>query len=98
MFAINDTVGISILITAVTTAIVTIIAAIFSGLAMLRTGRVVTKVEAVHEEVKTHNELTLGQIGERTETRRISEINPIERTEQEQRHMVDMENRESSGR
>ena len=81
MIGITDPVGIGILIAATAGSLVSIIGAVFAGVAMLRTGK-------VQKEVKTFNELTLGQLGERTESRRISEIEPAERTAQENRHQA----------
>lgn len=48
---------------------------------MLRAGK-------VQKEVKTFNELTIGQLGEKNESRRITKIDPEERTQQEQRHLA----------
>lgn len=80
MFALDAT-GLSLLITAICGGIATIIAAIASVLAVVR-------VNQVHSEVKTMNELTLGQLGERRETRRIAAIDDDSRTAQEKRHMA----------
>jgi len=88
VLAITDAIGIGILIAASAGGIVSIIGAIFAGIAMLRTGRVDTKVDNVNEQVKTFNELSLGQLGGRNETRRIDEIDPVDRTDQEKRHMA----------
>ena len=79
---------VGLLIGAITSGLVAVLGAFFAGMAMLRSGHVETKIDAVHHEVKTFNELTLGQLGERTETRRINEIEPIDRTNQEDRHLA----------
>ena len=81
MLAITDAVGIGILIAASAGGMVSIIGAIFAGIAMLRTGQ-------VKKEVHTFNELSLGQLSGRIETRRIDEIDPVDRTDQEKRHMA----------
>jgi len=88
MIAISDTAELTIVIGVITSSIVTIIGAVFAGLASVRAGRIDTKVDKVHSEVRTFNELTLGQLGERIETRRINEIDPIDRTGQEDRHLA----------
>jgi len=69
------------LIGAVSAAIVSIIGA-------LRVGGVKKEVTGVKQELKTSNELTLGQLGANTETRRIEEIPFQDRTAQEDRHIV----------
>ena len=73
--------SVAVVIAAITYSIISIIGAVFAGIAMLRAGK-------VQKEVKTFNELTLGQLGERIESRRISEIEPGERTAQENRHQA----------
>jgi hypothetical protein len=88
VIAIDDVVGIGILIGFVSTGIVSVIGAIFAGVAMLRTGRVDTKVDKVDKKVDTFNELTVGQLTGRIETRRIDEIDEVDRTDQEKRHMA----------
>jgi hypothetical protein len=45
------------------------------------------KGRQIHNEVKTMNERTLGQLGADNETRRIEDIDPQTRTAREQRHM-----------
>jgi hypothetical protein len=45
------------------------------------------QVEQVHQEVKTGNALKLGQLADATETRRIEDIEPSDRTEGERDHM-----------
>lgn len=71
----------ALLVTAIGTAIAAIVAACASLVAALR-------IQNVHHEVKTMNELTLGQLGERRETRRIENVEPDDRTAQERRHMA----------
>jgi hypothetical protein len=88
LIAITDAVGIGILIAAISGGIVSIIGAIFAGIAMLRGGRVDKKVDQVDKKVDTFNELSLGQLSGRAETRRIDEIKPEDRTDQEDRHMA----------
>lgn len=65
--------GLALLIGALSAAITGIIT-------VIRTGR-------IHQEVKTMNELTIGQLGEANETRRIEQIPPGDRTAREDRHM-----------
>lgn len=48
--------------------------------------RIETGVEEVLHEVRTMNELTIGQLGEAAETRRILDKPPEERTTRETRH------------
>lgn len=69
-----DFAGIGILIGAISTAIVGI------G-TFIRTGR-------IQHEVRTMNELTIGQLGEAAETRRIEQIPTDERTPREGRHIA----------
>jgi len=88
VLAIDDAVGIGILIGFTTTGIVAIIGAVFAGIAMLRTGHVEVKVDKVQNAVETFNELTVGQLTGRIETRRIDDIDPTDRTDQENRHMA----------
>lgn len=52
--------------------------------------------QQVLHEVKTMNELTIGQLGEAEETRRIESKPPAERTSREKRH-VDAANERSTG-
>ena len=66
-------------------ALSTLIAALSSAVVAVIT---VLRVGAVKNEVKTMNELTLGQLGEATETRRIDEIPADERTARESRHVA----------
>ena len=68
-----------VVIGVITTGLVSIIGAVFAGLATLRSGQ-------VHREVRTMNELTLGQLGEAAETRRINDKPEDERTTREKRH------------
>jgi hypothetical protein len=68
-----------VIISSITTGIVAIVTAIFAGLGLL-------KSKQVHNEVKTMNELTLGQLGEAQETRRILDKPADERTTRESRH------------
>jgi len=80
MLAITD-VSIVIVVSSITGGIVSIIGAIFAGLAMLRAGH-------VQKEVRTFNELSIGQLGGKGETRRIEAIDPVDRSDQENRHMA----------
>jgi hypothetical protein len=68
-------------ISAISVLIASIAAAVASIIAALRAGN-------VHKEVKTMNELTLGQLGERQETRRIEDIPMEDRSAQETRHVT----------
>jgi hypothetical protein len=76
-------------ITAIGGAIAAVVGAVFAGIATLRTGR-------VHREVRTMNELTLGQLGEAAETRRISDKPDNQRTTRERRH-IDSSQERSTG-
>jgi hypothetical protein len=76
----RDYAGIALLVSAVGIAIASVVGAVAALLAAHRAGRVV-------QEVRTLNELSLGQLGAATETRRIDEIDPSDRTAQETRHM-----------
>lgn len=71
----------ALIITAIGTAMASVIAATASLMA-------VVKGREIHNEVKTMNELTLGQLGERRETRRIDAVDPDDRTAQERRHLA----------
>ena len=71
----------AVVITAIGGAFAAVIGAIASLIAVLRTGQ-------IHREVRTMNELTIGQLGEAGETRRIAEIAPADRTAREDRHMA----------
>lgn len=68
-------VGLGALITSSAAAIVSIITAL-------------KQVPGVRRELKTMNELTLGQLGEAEETRRIDKIPYEDRTAQEARHVA----------
>jgi len=70
------------LILALSTLITSLAAAIIALITVVRAGQ-------IKAEVKTMNEMTLGQLGEATETRRIDDIPVAERTPRETRH-IDM--------
>lgn len=71
----------ALLIGSIGTLVAAIAAAVASVIAVSRTGQ-------IHNEVKTMNELTIGQLGERSETRRITAIEGQDRTAQERRHLA----------
>lgn len=66
--------GMALFLTALGTFITTIVT-------LRRTGK-------IQHEVKTMNEMTLGQLGEASETRRIEGIPEGDRTAREDRHMA----------
>ena len=77
-------------------AVAALIGALSSAIAAaasLANGR---RGKQIHQEVRTMNELTLGQLGEAVETRRIEEIRPADRTAQEDRHLQQKEERSGS--
>jgi len=85
------------------TCLVSVITAIFAGLAKLKgneNARAIAdntaKTTQIHEEVRTMNELSIGQLGEAAETRRISEIPKEDQTSREKRH-VDAAEERSTG-
>ena len=85
---------------------ISLIAAGAATVAMIRTAKVITveskvdkvdsKIDKVIHEVQTKNELTLGQLGEAQETRRIQEKSEPERTSREKRH-TDQSSERSTG-
>ena len=77
----SDLPGVALVIAAVGVFVTTITAAIASLVTLRRAGR-------IQHEVKTWNELTIGQYTEATETRRISNIPLDDRTPREDRHMA----------
>lgn len=64
---------------AVLTGIAAVVTAVMNG----------RKIGAVHDEVRTLNESTLGELGANIETRRVEDIPHDKRTKQEQRHLDD---------
>lgn len=48
-----------------------------------------TKIDDVHTEIKTANGLTLAQLGDNTETRRIDKIPKSKQTDGEKEHLID---------
>ena len=78
--AVVDYTGIGILVAACGTSIAAVIAAIASAVAAHRAG-------TIEREVRTMNELSLGQLGEAEETRRVQAIRPGDRTARESRHL-----------
>jgi len=81
-----------------------IIAAVFAGLAALRSAQTKSAVhenvvalqantavtEKVHQAVKTMNDMSLGQLADATETRRIVEVHETQRTDAEREHLHDV--------
>lgn len=76
----TDYTGLGILIAAIGSSIASVIAAAAGLVAARRTRR-------VEHEVRTMNELSLGQLGEAQETRRVEAIEPQDRTARETRHL-----------
>ena len=72
----------------IVTLIGAVAAAVVSIIGAWRVNNVKNEVAGVKQELKTSNELTLGQLGANTETRRIEEIPFQDRTAQEDRHIV----------
>lgn len=66
------------------TALATLVAALTAAIISIRNGQ---KSDRIHNEVKTMNELTIGQLGEATESRRIAKIPKADRTARETRHI-----------
>lgn len=85
------------LITAVAT-LITAIALLASTLLNARKIKVVdskvdvvdTKIDEVHTEIKTANGLTLAQLGDNTETRRIDKIPVSKQTDEEKTHVAEV--------
>lgn len=79
-------------------ALVTAVALLASTLLNARKIKVVdtkvdvvdTKIDEVHTEIKTANGLTLAQLGDNTETRRIDKIPKSEQTTEEKTHLVEV--------
>jgi hypothetical protein len=67
------------LVLGVAATVAAIVSAIFAS-------RAVGVASLVHHEVRTMNELTIGQLGEAEETRRILAKKPTDRTSRESRH------------
>lgn len=78
--AVVDYTGIGILVAACGTALASVIGALAALLAAHRAGH-------IEREVRTMNELSLGQLGNAQETRRVEAIDPGDRTAQETRHL-----------
>lgn len=49
-------------------------------------------IKKVHEELRTFNKLTVGQLAAKDETRRIEGVSPEDRTDQEMQHLIDDRN------
>lgn len=49
-----------------------------------------TKIDEVHTEIKTANGLSLAQLGDNTETRRIDKIPKSEQTDGEKEHLSEV--------
>lgn len=86
-----------VVIGAATSAVVTIIGAIFAGMAAFRITGVSHKVAEVHDEVKTLNAKTIGVLAGEMETRRIVEKPPEDRTFADQQHLHDVPPEPSTG-
>lgn len=76
MLSLTDFAGIALVITALGTFLI----AVGTTINMIRIGR-------VHDEVKTLNESTIGQLAAAGETARVEDIPHDKRTAQEQRHL-----------
>lgn len=90
--------GIGVMILSICTGIAAVIAALAAAVAAhraasiaLRAASIEAGVAKVNKAVDTMNELTMGQLSGRQETRRIEDIDPSERTEQEDRHITGRE-------
>lgn len=81
MILATDWVGLSTFVAAVSTAVVAIIVA-------LQQRNTHNEVIGVHREVKTINSLTLAQMAEAQESRRITDIPEAERSITEQHHLT----------
>lgn len=89
------------IITAVAT-LITALALLASTLLNARKIRVVdtkvdvvdTKIDEVHTEIKTANGLTLAQLGDNDETRRISKIPKGKQTTEEKVHLTEVPNKQ----
>lgn len=79
-------------------AIITAIATLVTALALLastllnahRIKTVDTKIDEVHTEVKTANSLTIAQLADNTETRRIDKIPASRQTKEEKTHLAEV--------
>ena len=76
---IGDATDAVVVIGVLTSSVIAVIGAVFAGLASLW-------AKKGYGEVKTMNELTLGQLGEASETRRIMDKPEGDRTTRERRH------------
>ena len=76
------------MLVALSTFIASLVSSAIALIAARRAGLAATNASQVKDEVKTMNELTLGQLGEASETRRIDKIPVEDRTAQEIRHTV----------
>jgi hypothetical protein len=108
MDTMNTLIGLSSLIAASAAAVVSIITAL-KQVPSLHRGQVEIKEQnvdissiadgikeeaaGIRKEVKTYNELTLGQLGEAEETRRVQNKAPEDRTSRENRHLDEAEER-----
>lgn len=80
----------AVLITAIS-GLVTAVGFIISTLINGRRIKVVdTKIDEVHTEVKTANGLTLAQLGDNDETRRIDKIPKAKQTKGEKTHLEEV--------
>lgn len=68
-------------------SIITAIAALIAAVGSFVNGR---KIDKVNTEVKTANSLSLAQLGDATESRRISDIPVKDRTDLEKAHVADV--------
>lgn len=65
-----------------------IVTAVFAGIAAMRAGRTITVAGQIHDEVKTMNGLRLGELADNSETRRVVDIPPGDRTTAEREHII----------
>jgi biopolymer transport protein ExbB/TolQ len=67
-------------------------------LSRAETRRLMSQIEELHGEVRTHNQLTIGQLADNTETRRIQEIPKEDRTAFEDAHLAGADERLPEGK
>jgi hypothetical protein len=68
--------------------LVTIITAVFAGWAAVKTTKTHTAIREVANDVKTMNALSMGQLADAAETRRIMSVPLAERTTGELEHLA----------
>jgi hypothetical protein len=68
--------------------VVTIVTAVFAGWAAIKTTKTHTAIREVASDVKTMNALSMGQLADAAETRRIMRVPAEQRTTGELEHLV----------